>query len=161
METIVDKAPEGLRWALNRTIVGWKLNWVLDRLNELGTLNRTIVGWKPLLSKDASTHSFPFKSHHSGMETYEQVLDHDGVPALNRTIVGWKLKWAAPQEAFPDPLNRTIVGWKLGAPAWQSSTASTLNRTIVGWKQPKPAPGPAEVIPLNRTIVGWKLRTPA
>ncbi len=53
-----------------------------------------------------------FKSHHSGMETYQTLCRYGGQLALNRTIVGWKLCDGVKVHKYALALNRTIVGWK-------------------------------------------------
>ncbi len=81
-----------------------------------------------------------FKSHHSGMETGETILElvTEVVSALNRTIVGWKHNRKGSQPLQEPALNRTIVGWKPGTPTRFGATQNTLNRTIVGWKHKPP-----------------------
>ena len=77
--TIVGWKPRlglGLRGALpalNRTIVGWKRARSWAWAPHLYPLNRTIVGWKHGIRYPGYNLEVAFKSHHSGMETRNQI----------------------------------------------------------------------------------------
>ncbi len=134
METQVRSRRQAQSLALNRTIVGWKQEW-LDRC------------WRANRN---------FKSHHSGMETWLRGVFATSCPCFKSHHSGMETINVVRFPTHRNPLNRTIVGWKLGVGSLRNIKRWSFKSHHSGMETRGDAKSWSWRWALNRTIVGWK-----